>query len=259
MTTRNQGDLLDAETRVPGWSVKFYDRVESTQQLARGRPVWSAVVAREQTAGRGQADRTFTSDPGGLYVTAVLPYAGDPMASRGFALAVGWAVREALLEFEVGDLRLRWPNDLMVGDRKVGGILVEQDGPGSLLVGIGLNVTNHPWLAAPELAAIAGRLADTTPYGRLPEAAVLASSVLVAIRAAHEVFSTRRLAGFTAIANNCWGAPREVELEPVAGIGLPLTRGRFMGIDAEGNLLLEGAAKERARIPSHHVARLRER
>lgn len=258
MTTRSQGALLDAETRVPGWSVQFHDRVESTQQLARGRPAWSAVVAREQTAGRGQADRTFTSDPGGLYLTAVLPYAGDPLASRGFALAVGWAVREALLEFEVGDLRLRWPNDLMVGDRKVGGILVEQDGPGTLLVGLGLNVTNHPWLAAPELAAIAGRLADTTPFGRLPEAAVLASSLLVAIRAAHDVFATRRLAGFTAIANKCWGTPRQVELEPAAGIHLPVSTGRFVGIDGEGQLLLEGGAPERVRIPPHHVARLRE-
>ena len=241
------------------WQVEHRARVESTQSVARGRPVWSAVVAAEQTAGRGQAERTFASDPGGLYLTAVLPYAGDALAVRGFALAVGWAVRETLLRLGVAPLRLRWPNDLMVEARKVGGILIEQGGPDTLLVGVGLNVTNHPWLFDPTLATIAGRLADAMPDGgSLPAHAALAELVLPAIRRAHETFAPRRLAGFVAILNECWGRPRAVVLEPAAGVQLTVSRGHFCGIDGDGHLLLETHGGTFVTIPAHHVGRLRE-
>src|ERR1019366_8859061 len=121
----------------PDWSVEHHPIVTTTQALACSRPAWSAVTADEQTAGRGQRERSFVSDPGGLYLTAVLPYAGDPLASRGFALAVGWAVCTTLRRAGVVDVRLRWPNDLMVGTRKVGGILIKQAARDTLLVGLG--------------------------------------------------------------------------------------------------------------------------
>jgi BirA family biotin operon repressor/biotin-[acetyl-CoA-carboxylase] ligase len=240
------------------WRIEHRARVESTQALARGRPAWSAVVAGEQTAGRGQGTRTFTSDPGGLYITAVLPYAGDPLASRGFALAVGWALREGLTAIGVAGLRLRWPNDLLVGRRKVGGILVEQGGPDTLLVGVGLNVSNRPWLSDTSLAATAGRLVDAVAGGRLPEPAVVADLVLAAIRIAHERFARDRLAGMVPTLNAGWGEPREVEIEMAPGAGAPTTRGLFRGIDAEGRLVLETAAGGTTAVPAHHVARLRE-
>lgn len=240
------------------WALTFHDRVDSTQGLARGRPPWSAVVAHEQTAGRGQAARTFTSDAGGLYVTAVLPYAGDALVARGFALAVGWAVREALLDLGVPAIRLRWPNDLMVETRKIGGVLVEQGGPDTLLVGVGLNVTNRPWLADPTLEATAGRLAEAAPAGTVFDHARLAEMVLQAIRTAHDVFLARRLAGFVTILNECWGLPREVEIEAVAGVRLPVARGYFRGIAADGSLQLETAEGRLRDVPAHHVGRLRE-
>ena len=240
------------------WQVEHHGCVDSTQALARGRPAWSAVVAQEQSAGRGQAERTFQSDPGGLYVTTVLPYAGDPLASRGFALAVGWALREMLQGLGVGNLRLRWPNDLMVGVRKVGGILVEQDGPDTVLVGIGLNVTNQPGQADSSLAGTAGRLSDAMAGRSLPDYATLTASVLRAVRVAHEEFLLRRLAGFATRLEPCWGPPREVEIEPAQGVIAPVTRGRFCGIDAEGQLLLETKTGCVVAIPAHYVGRLRE-
>ncbi len=233
-----------------------YRQVGSTQVVARGLPVWSAVVAAEQTAGRGQAARTFASDPGGLYLTAVLPYAGDPLATRGFALAVGWALREKLRGVGVEGLRLRWPNDLMVGARKVGGILVEQGGPDTLLVGVGLNVSNRPWRVEPALEAIAGRLADAVPGGALPEPAALASLVLQAVRTAHEAFRLRRLAGFVATLNQCWGPPREVEIEAAAGVRPIVSWGVFRGIDENGSILLESPAGTIQPVQAHHVGRL---
>jgi BirA family biotin operon repressor/biotin-[acetyl-CoA-carboxylase] ligase len=226
--------------------------------LARGLTAWSAVVAQEQAVGRGQAERTFQSDPGGLYVTAVLPYAGNPLASRGFALAVGWAVCELLRELGVVNIRLRWPNDLMVGARKVGGILVEQGGPDTLLVGIGLNVTNRPWLADSTLVRTAGRLVDAVTTPGLPDPGDLAERVLEAIRTAHDVFAHERLAGLVPRLEACWGEPWEVEIEAARGVALRVRQGRVRGIDAQGCILLETMAGTTTPVPAHHIGRLRE-
>jgi len=241
-----------------GWTIEHQDRVGSTQTLARGRPAWSAVVAGEQTAGRGQATRSFTSDPGGLYVTAVLPYAGDPLETRGFALAVGWALREMLLRMGVKNLRLRWPNDLMVGPRKVGGILVEQGGSDTLLVGVGLNVTNHPWIAEPALQPIAGRLADAVAGRALPGIRKMAEEVLQAIRKAHETFARDRLAGFAVRLNDCWGPAHEVVIEPAGGVQRADVQGWFRGIDQDGRVLVQLAEGKSVAIPAHEIGRLRE-
>lgn len=241
------------------WRIAYHDQVASTQTLARGQPVWSAVAARQQTSGRGQAERSFVSDPGGLYVTAVLPYDGDPLAGRGFALAVGWALRDRLSAAGVARLRLRWPNDLMVEERKVGGILVEQGGPDTLLVGVGLNVNNQPWLVDPSLAHSAGRLADALEPGTsLPDHAQIADIVLQAVRRAYEVFAQVRLPGIVPRLAACWGEPREVNIEPAHGVTLPVSRGLFYGIDADGRLLLRPASGAPVTIPAHHVGRLRE-
>ena len=77
------------------------------------------MVAEVQTGGRGQYDRTFVSDRGGLFLAAVIP-ANDP-ARRwiGFPLAVGWALLAVLHRWSVAGARLRWPNDLMAGNRKL--------------------------------------------------------------------------------------------------------------------------------------------
>ena len=249
---------MNRKSGTGGWAVEHRECVSTTQAFVRGRPAWSAVVAREQTAGRGQAARTFTSDPGGLYLTAVLPYAGNALVSRGFALAVGWALRESLRPVGVDRLRLRWPNDLMVDARKVGGILVEQGGPNTLLVGVGLNVTNRPWLVDQDLEAIAGRLADAVPGGTLPEHGALADLVLCAVQVAHAAFAQRQLAGFVPLLNQCWGPPREVVIEPAAGVPRGGLRGRFRGIDADGFVLLETPGGTVQAIAAHHIGRLRE-
>ena len=242
----------------PGWMISHHESVSSTQLMARDLPAWSAVWADEQTAGRGQMERTFVSTPGGLYLTAVLPYDGDALAAKGFALAVGWGVCAALRRAGVIHLRLRWPNDLMVDTSKVGGILVEQGGPNTLLVGVGLNINNRPWLTDPSLQGIAGRLADS--FGRQPVPAndEWVTRLLRAIRLAQREFARRRLAGFAPLLGGCWTEPRSVVLEPMRGVTLAATHGVFLGIDAHGAVRLRTGPGVEARIPAHHIQRLRE-
>jgi BirA family biotin operon repressor/biotin-[acetyl-CoA-carboxylase] ligase len=112
--------------------------VTSTQDVARALPIGSVVVAEHQTAGRGRLDRGWESPPAtGLLVSFVMR--PNPLLS----LAAGVAAAEAC----GGDVRLKWPNDLLLRGTKVGGILVEVM-TAKAICGIGINLT---W--APEGAA----------------------------------------------------------------------------------------------------------
>ena len=113
--------------------------VTSTQDVARALPIGSIVVADHQTAGRGRLDRRWESPAGtALLVSFVLP--PNPMLS----LAAGVAAAEAC---GFGIVRLKWPNDLLLGGGKVGGVLVEAT-PTKAICGIGINLTWAPKGAA---------------------------------------------------------------------------------------------------------------
>jgi BirA family biotin operon repressor/biotin-[acetyl-CoA-carboxylase] ligase len=241
-----------------GWMISHHDRVTSTQALAKDLPAWSVVWADEQSCGRGQAERSFVSDPGGIYLTAVLPYNGDAVAMKGFALAIGWGVCAVLRRAGITHARLRWPNDLMVGRVKVGGILVDQGGPRTLLVGVGLNVTNRPWVFDSALGGIAGRLADACDGRELPGREEWVTRVLRAIALAHREFGRIHLTGFVRVLSRYWGESRQVALEPARGKELTATNGWFLGIDQEGAVRLRTAPGVEAHVPAHHIQRLRE-
>src|SRR5438067_7956960 len=108
--------------------------VGSTQDVARDLPVGSVVVADEQTAGRGRLDRRWDAPPGSSLLASFV-VAPHPLAS----LAAGVAAAEACGP----EVRLKWPNDLLLEGAKLGGILVEVGG-GKAVVGIGINLTSAP-------------------------------------------------------------------------------------------------------------------
>ena len=108
--------------------------VTSTQEVARDLPIGSVVVADHQTAGRGRLDRRWDAPPGSALLAS---FVLDPHPL--LSLAAGVAAAEACGP----DVRLKWPNDLMLRGRKLGGILVEVGG-GKAVVGIGINLTSAP-------------------------------------------------------------------------------------------------------------------
>ena len=119
--------------------------VTSTQDVARAMPVGSIVIADHQTAGRGRHERRWDAPPGtSLLVSFVLP--PHPLLS----LAAGVSAAEACGQ----PVRLKWPNDLLLDGRKLGGILVEAM-PEKAICGVGINLT---W--APEGAARLARPRD---------------------------------------------------------------------------------------------------
>ena len=108
--------------------------VPSTQDLARTRPVGTVVVAEHQTAGRGRLDRRWEAPAGtALLASWVLP--AHPRAPLAAGVAAAAACGERV--------RLKWPNDLLLDGRKLGGILVERTGD-RCVVGTGINLDWAP-------------------------------------------------------------------------------------------------------------------
>jgi len=138
-----------------------------------GAPHGSVFFADEQTAGRGRGDHAWHSAAGqGLYVSVLLRLGMPSSRMPLLPLAAGLAVAAAIRNASGLAVDLRWPNDLLIGPRKTGGILVESQsehgGPGFAVVGIGINV--HQQSFAPGLATPAtsldlelGRWADRQP------------------------------------------------------------------------------------------------
>jgi BirA family biotin operon repressor/biotin-[acetyl-CoA-carboxylase] ligase len=106
----------------------------------QGAPHGTAVVAERQTAGIGRHGHSWHSEPGaGLYLSIVLRLAA---AAPALTMALGLAVQRAINDTAQVSTDVRWPNDVMLNDRKVAGIMVQASEPGVLIAGIGINV-NH--------------------------------------------------------------------------------------------------------------------
>ena len=127
----------------------LYDEIGSTldaahQLAADGASSGTLVLADTQTAGRGRMGRSWTSQRGsGVWLTLIeRPH--DVAALEVLSLRVGLAIAPALDAFASEPVRLKWPNDLYVGEKKLGGILVEarwRDGkPEWIAIGIGINL-----------------------------------------------------------------------------------------------------------------------
>jgi BirA family transcriptional regulator, biotin operon repressor / biotin---[acetyl-CoA-carboxylase] ligase len=130
--------------------VHRFDRVTSTLDLlhelaATGADSGTVVIAAEQTGGRGSRGRAWHSGPGGLWCSVLYRPGGGGVELA--SIRVGLVTAEVLGAMGLGErARLKWPNDIMLEDRKTGGILCESRWQGDQLswiaAGIGINVTN---------------------------------------------------------------------------------------------------------------------
>jgi BirA family transcriptional regulator, biotin operon repressor / biotin---[acetyl-CoA-carboxylase] ligase len=146
---------------------------------AQGAPGGTLVIANEQTAGRGRGGKSWQSSPGdGLWLT-LIERPADSSGLGVLSLRVGLAAAEALDLFASEPIRLKWPNDLYVDDRKLGGILVEarwrEQAVEYVAIGLGVNVN------APRNVQSAAGLEQGTD--RLDVLAELVPAVVAAARA----------------------------------------------------------------------------
>jgi BirA family transcriptional regulator, biotin operon repressor / biotin---[acetyl-CoA-carboxylase] ligase len=206
--------------------------------LTRGGREGQVLVAEEQTAGRGRMGRNWVSQPGAALTFSVLlrPRA-VPAATLGWLpLLAGIAVVTAVRATTDVTATLKWPNDVLVGDRKLAGILAEQSGD-AVVVGIGVNVATPEGL----LPVSPGGLRATS---LLVERAVVARDVLLvevlrqlerrylALRAKPDSVGSGLLAEYRAL---CGTLGRDVRIELPGGRSLT---GVASDVDADGRLLL---------------------
>ena len=137
------------KTRVLGQQIEYYTRLESTNSEAweiidEGAKSGALVVTDNQFSGKGRANRKWSAAPDKSLTFSLLLFPDlDPNLSGWFPIISGLSVQKALLNFDT-DVRLKWPNDLILDAKKVGGILCESKVKGNKLkqvvIGIGLNV-----------------------------------------------------------------------------------------------------------------------
>src|SRR5439155_3208941 len=151
----NEDGLRSAlrRARLPDAPVHYHDTISSTNAAAkalarRGAPEWTIVAAGHQTAGRGRLGRTWLSTPGSslLFSFLLRPRIGPDQASL-LPLLAGWAMASACQGSGIG-VGCKWPNDLILREKKVGGILSEgfvaEAGLEYVVVGLVLNVGDPP-------------------------------------------------------------------------------------------------------------------
>ncbi len=257
MTRQSTTRAPAAKAPLPvGWTLVDLDTVGSTNDEAKalaldGAAHGTVVRARRQAAGKARRGRRWESPPGNLYCSTVLRPDCSPAAAGQIAFAVALALAEAIAGCvpDAPPIRLKWPNDVLVRDRKVAGILLESalasDGAVDwVVVGTGVNIASHPCDTDYPATSLAAEGA--------PDVAPLV--LLGAFAAALDHWHRRWLRdGFQPV-GAAWRAK-------AGGLGGPVTvrldretvSGRFEDLDADGAMLLGLAGGGRRRITAGDV------
>jgi BirA family biotin operon repressor/biotin-[acetyl-CoA-carboxylase] ligase len=213
---------------------------ELLRRAEAGAPSGSVIVADQQRAGRGRRGRTWHASPGDSLTFSLLwRFPPESSAPAALSLAVGVALARALEALGASEVRLKWPNDLLLAGRKLGGILIELQ-PGavrSAIIGAGINLKLPPDLP-PDVAPLATALAALPGPQPATRERVLATCLKHLQRGLDDYASH----GFAALhsewqARHAWhGATVRI-----SGGGDDIV-GLCHGVDIDGNLLLETPA-----------------
>jgi BirA family biotin operon repressor/biotin-[acetyl-CoA-carboxylase] ligase len=244
--------LLPPELRAALREGDCAGEVDSTnaQLLARAAPPsgrFDFLTAEFQTAGRGRRGRSWLAPPGGaVCLSWSWSFEGLSAAMGALSLAIGVSTLRALRGLGIEGVQLKWPNDLVTTQGKLGGILIEMRtesaGPVHVVIGIGVNVALHADLratlagmgtAAADLAALA---APAPPPARAELTAALLREGVTAVRA----FAARGFAPFL----DEYQAADALRDRPVRlqGSG-PVESGVARGVDVDGALRVEHEGK----------------
>ena len=228
------------------------DRLLAVTDLPGGR--FDACLAEFQSAGRGRRGRQWVAPfASGLCLSLNWSFRDAPAALGALSLAAGVAALRALVRTGFGGLSLKWPNDIVRGDGKLGGILIdlrgEAAGPAYVVVGIGINV-RLPRAARERLAADGVEAMDLASLGTLPARSELAALLIAELAQALVEFGARGLAAFA----DEWSRADTLAGCPVRVLqGGQALEGVARGVDGDGALLLEVAGTRR-RILSGEVS-----
>jgi BirA family biotin operon repressor/biotin-[acetyl-CoA-carboxylase] ligase len=244
--------LLDSDSLCASstYPITLLQQVDSTnaqamRHLASGAVPPFLVIAEQQTAGRGRRGRSWASPFGeNLYYSLVLRVSGGMRQLEGLSLVVGLALLQALRDAGVADAGLKWPNDLLVGGRKIAGILLELSGDPAdvchVVIGIGVNINmrvtpqgeviDQPWTS---LRQVLGEQVDRNVF-----VAGLNGQL-------ERYLQLHQVQGFAALREQ-WEASHLWQGRVVVlAAGAQTIRGRVLGVDDAGALRLQIDGQEK--------------
>jgi BirA family biotin operon repressor/biotin-[acetyl-CoA-carboxylase] ligase len=222
-------DIGGLRREFPDRRIDYYPSIDSTMRVAAALEPGAVVLAEEQRAGLGRHGHTWHSEAGsGIYCSLVL--APAPVLT----LALGLAAQDAIAKSTGIACDLRWPNDVMIADRKVAGILVQLSGA-KAIAGIGINVNHESF--PPELASEATSLsrekcgAGASACQPVPREPIIAALLRAADEyLAYDTSAILRL--FTQ--GSSYAAGRRVEVHQPRGV----IRGVTAGLNPDGFLVV---------------------
>ena len=242
------------------WLALVYDSIDSTNAEAlrlieRGQAAPFLVLAERQTAGRGRRGRKWVSPfAENVYYSLVLRIDGGMRQLEGLSLVVGLAVMQTLRELSIPGVGLKWPNDVLVGQKKIAGILLELVGDPAdvchVVLGVGINVNmqandevDQQWTSM--------RLESGKVFDRNHLVAALGATL-------QRYLALHQTGGFLAIQaeweqNHLWQG-RDVSL--IAGVNK--IDGQVVGIDSQGALRLRVGGVEKVFSGGELSLRLRD-
>lgn len=236
-------DALDGKDGAHLARIQIHDQIDSTNarlmaEAQGGASSGTVCLAERQTAGRGRRGRTWISPFGSnLYLSVLWRYALAPATLGGASLAVGVAMARVLRDAGVGEIALKWPNDLWWRRRKLAGLLLEvggeAQGPSFLVAGLGINlrmpadqgqVIDQPWT---DLSTVLGE--------HCPGRNALAGGLIAALCSALDTYGRLGLEPFL----EDWDAFDGLRGETVRlRLGEQLIEGVHAGIAPDGALRL---------------------
>jgi BirA family biotin operon repressor/biotin-[acetyl-CoA-carboxylase] ligase len=156
--------------------IHYFDEVTSTMDIGRDLarkdcPHFTVVIAGRQKKGRGRLKRVWLSSEGGLYFTVVLRPQIPPVLSSRVNFAASMIMARTLRRMFKIDARVKWPNDILVDDRKLSGMLSEMEAEADMItfinIGMGINVNNDPTSNEPMAISIKEILGKEIPRKQL--------------------------------------------------------------------------------------------
>ena len=242
-----------------GQSILYLDTIDSTNTYAKAlaensAPHGTVVIAREQTGGRGRRGRSFSSPAGmGLYLSLLLRPKCAPDALMHLTCATGVAASDAV--FAASGIRpnIKWTNDLVLGNQKLGGILTELslDSRGKIdyaIVGIGINCMQGLQDFPTEIRQIATSLTLTS--GKAPDMAVLAAALIDALYHMSEGLLTDKASVMDTFRQRCITLGREISILR----GEQITHATAESVDDDGGLVVVYSDGGRGTITSGEVS-----
>lgn len=217
----------------------------NTHLLAQAAPQpgrFRVALADHQTSGRGRQNRRWLSPPGGgLCLSFAYTFADQPAQLPALTLAIGVGIVDALQSLQIEGISLKWPNDVVALEGKLGGVLTEvQAGGGAgvtVVTGIGLNIDLTDSIDLGGESEWAQQAVDLrTVHPEHPPREVIAAGLIGSL---HVVMATFETQGFAAFADEWrqhdWLRDRNVTVDQ----GDQEVSGVALGVDADGALLVE--------------------